>query len=81
MRNDSTLMHIMRLTVTLLAICAVVAAVLAGVNMITKDKIAEIQTQKIEKAIILRSASLASSSFPAPSRLPTMMAMELPIAM
>ena len=51
MRNDSTLMHIVRLTVTLLAICAVVAAVLAGVNMITKDKIAEIQTQKIEKAI------------------------------
>ena len=51
MRTDSTLMHIMRLTVTLLAICAVVAAVLAGVNMITKDKIAEIQTQKIEKAI------------------------------
>ena len=51
MRNDSTLIHIVRLTVTLLAICAVVAAVLAGVNMITKDKIAEIQTQKIEKAI------------------------------
>jgi electron transport complex protein RnfG len=51
MRNDSTLMHIVRLTVTLLTICAVVAAVLAGVNMITKDKIAEIQNQKIEKAI------------------------------
>jgi DNA polymerase-3 subunit alpha len=44
-------MHIVRLTVTLLTICAVVAAVLAGVNMITKDKIAEIQNQKIEKAI------------------------------
>ena len=51
MRNDSTLMHIVRLTVTLLAICAVVAAVLAGVNMITKDRIAEIQAQKTEKAI------------------------------
>jgi electron transport complex protein RnfG len=51
MRNDSTLMHIVRLTVTLLIICAVVAAVFAGVNMITKDKIAEIQNQKIEKAI------------------------------
>ena len=51
MRNDNTMMHILRLTVTLLAICAVVAAVLAGVNMITKDKIAQIQAQKTEKAI------------------------------
>ena len=51
MRTENTVMYILRLTVTLLAICAVVAAVLAGVNMITKDKIAEIQAQKIEKAI------------------------------
>ena len=51
MKENSTLMHIVRLTVTLLAICAVVAAVLAGVNMITKDRIAEIQAQKTEKAI------------------------------
>ena len=51
MRNDNTLMHIVRLTVTLLAICAVVAAVLAGVNMITKDKIADIQAKKTENAI------------------------------
>ena len=51
MKENRTLMHIVRLTVTLLAICAVVAAVLAGVNMITKDKIAEIQVQKTENAI------------------------------
>ena len=51
MKTESTFAHIVRLTVTLLAICAVVAAVLAGVNMITKDKIAEIQVQKTEKAI------------------------------
>ena len=51
MKNESTFMHIVRLTVTLLAICAVVAAVLAGVNMITKDKIAQIQAQKTENAI------------------------------
>ena len=51
MRENSTLMHIVRLTVTLLVICAAVAAVLAGVNMITKDKIAAIQVQKTEKAI------------------------------
>ena len=51
MKAESTMMHILRLTVTLLAICAVVAAVLAGVNMITKDKIAAIQVQKTENAI------------------------------
>ena len=51
MRTESTMMHVLRIAVTLLAICAVVAAVLAGVNMITKDKIAEIQVQKTENAI------------------------------
>ena len=51
MKTESTVHHILRLTVTLLVICAVVAAVLAGVNMITKDKIALIQAQKTEKAI------------------------------
>ena len=51
MKTENTMMHIIRLTVTLLVICAVVAAVLAGVNMITKDKIAAIQVQKTEKAI------------------------------
>ena len=51
MKTESTIKHIIRLTVTLLAICAVVAAVLAGVNMITKDKIAAIQVQKTENAI------------------------------
>ena len=51
MKTESTVKHIIRLTVTLLLICAVVAAVLAGVNMITKDKIAAIQVQKTENAI------------------------------
>ena len=51
MKTENTMIHIVRLTVTLLVICAVVAAVLAGVNMITKDKIAAIQVQKTEKAI------------------------------
>ena len=51
MKTENTMMHILRLTVTLLVICAVVAAVLAGVNMITKDKIAAIQVQKTENAI------------------------------
>jgi electron transport complex protein RnfG len=51
MKTESTFNHILRLTVTLLAICAVVAAVLAGVNMITKDKIAAIAVQKTQNAI------------------------------
>ena len=51
MKTESTFNHIIRLTVTLLAICAAVAAVLAAVNMITEDKIAAIQVQKIETAI------------------------------
>ena len=41
MKTNNTMQHILRLTLTLLVICAVVAAVLAGVNMITKDKIAD----------------------------------------
>ena len=46
-----TAMHILRLTVTLLVICAVVAAALAGVNAITKDKIAQIQADKTMAAL------------------------------
>ena len=40
MKKENTVKYILRLTVTLLLICAVVAAVLAAVNAITKDKIA-----------------------------------------
>ena len=51
MKANTTMQQIVRLTVTLLVICAAVAAVLAGVNMITKDRIAQIQLQKTENAI------------------------------
>ena len=51
MKKENSLMYILRLTVTLLLITACVAAALAGVNMITKDKIAEIQQQKTLDAI------------------------------
>lgn len=51
MRKENTVMYILRLTVTLLLICAFVAAVLAGVNAITKDRIAAIQERKIQAAI------------------------------
>ena len=51
MKKENTALYILRLTVTLLLICAAVAAVLAGVNAITKDKIAAIQVQKTQDAI------------------------------
>ena len=51
MKKENNFMYILRLTVTLLAITACVAAALAGVNLITKDKIAEIAQQKTLDAI------------------------------
>ena len=51
MKKETTVMYILRLTATLLAICAVVALALAGVNAITKDKIAAIKAEKTQKAI------------------------------
>ena len=51
MKQESTLMYILRLTVTLLLICAVVALALAGVNAITKDQIADVKAEKTRKAI------------------------------
>ncbi|MBQ6839302.1 MAG: RnfABCDGE type electron transport complex subunit G [Oscillospiraceae bacterium] len=51
MKKESTVVYFLRLTVTLLLICGIVAAVLAGVNTITKDKIAAIQEQKTLDAI------------------------------
>ena len=44
-------LYILRLTVTLLLICALVAGVLAGVDGITRDKIAAAQAQKTLDAI------------------------------
>ena len=51
MRTGSATKFIIKLTVALLLICAFVAAVLAGVNSITRDKIAELQVQKTQNAI------------------------------
>ena len=51
MKTENTVVYILRLTVTLLLICAVVAAVLAGVNSITKDAIAANQEKKTQDAI------------------------------
>ena len=51
MKQDSTVRYVLRLALTLLAICAVVSGLLAGVNAITKDRIADIKAQKTAKAI------------------------------
>ena len=51
MKQESTVKYILRLTATLLAICAVVALALAGVNAITKDRIAAVKAEKTQKAI------------------------------
>ena len=51
MKTESTFAYVLRLTVTLLLITAVVAAALAGVNSITAPKIAEITAQKTQTAI------------------------------
>ncbi len=51
MKTESTFKYILRLTATLLAICAVVALALAGVNAITKDKIAANKAAKTAAAL------------------------------
>ncbi len=51
MKNTSSVGYILRLVVTLFLICAVVAGLLAGVNWITKDKIAAAKAQKTLDAI------------------------------
>jgi electron transport complex protein RnfG len=51
MKQETNFGYILRLTLTLLLICAVVAAALAGVNAITKDKIAAAKAEKTQKAI------------------------------
>ena len=53
MRTETTVMYIIRLTVTLLVICAVVAGALAGVNAITKDAIAANQEKKTLDALAM----------------------------
>ena len=51
MKKENNVAYILRLTFTLLLITAVVAAALAGVNAITKEKIAAIQLEKTQNAM------------------------------
>ena len=47
MKTENIVVYILRLALTLLAITAVVAAALAGVNSVTAPAIAELNAQKI----------------------------------
>ena len=51
MKQESTVKYILRLTFTLLIICAVVAGLLAAVNAITAPIIAEAKAEKTRQAI------------------------------
>ena len=51
MKTESTALYVTRLAVTLLLITAVVAALLAGVNSITKPEIEKLTAQKTQAAI------------------------------
>ena len=51
MKKESTVLYVLKLGLILLAITAVVAALLGGVNAITKDRIAAINEQKVAGAI------------------------------
>ena len=51
MRKQNTVVYILRLALTLLAITAVVAAALAGVNILTQPRIAAITEEKTQAAI------------------------------
>ena len=53
MKTESMVKYILRLALTLLAITAVVAAALAGVNSITAPAIAALNAQKTQEAIEL----------------------------
>ena len=51
-QNESTFMYVLRLAGTLLLICAVVAACLAGVNAVTKPIIEELNAKATQEAIM-----------------------------
>ena len=53
MKKENIVVYILRLALTLLAITAVVAAALAGVNSVTAPAIAELNAQKTQQAIEL----------------------------
>ena len=67
MKTESTALYVTRLAVTLLLITAVVAALLAGVNSITKPVIDNLKAQKTQAAIaaVLPGGGEEMKDFPA----------------
>ena len=67
MKTESTVMYVLRLALTLLAITAVVAAALAGVNSITAPAIEALTAQKTQEAIelVLPGGGEEMADFPA----------------
>ena len=53
MKKESTALYVLKLGLILLAITAVVAGLLGGVNAITKDRIQAINDQKVADAIAM----------------------------
>ena len=51
MKTESTVKYVLRLTVTLLLITAVVAVILAGVNSVTAPRIAQLNARKTQEAV------------------------------
>lgn len=66
MKKENTALYILRLTVTLLLITAVVAAALGAVNAVTAPKIAQIKAEKIQEAVnkVLPGGGQELESFP-----------------
>ena len=67
MKTESNVMFIIRLTVTLLVICLVMAAALAGVNKITEPIIEQIKYEKTQQAVraVLEGGGDEVTDFPA----------------
>ena len=67
MKTESTVKYVLRLALTLLAITAVVAVALAGVNMITAPAIAELNAKNTQAAIetVLPGGGEEVTDFPA----------------
>ena len=67
MKTESTVKFVLRLALTLLAITAVVAVALAGVNMITAPAIAELNAKNTQAAIetVLPGGGKEVTDFPA----------------
>lgn len=65
MNQRSTPAYILRLALTLLLITSLVALALAGVNAITKDRIAAIRAEKLQEAMekVLPGAQLVAAAF------------------